>query len=319
MEFYDDLDSIFDNDEENIIENQQEDVDQNTDDNFDIFSEEDILEDKEDSVTQHSVINKYLESKGFVDSKIKVIDENNEESEILFSELSEEEQLDILNSIGNTNNNNYSDQELEWVNQLRANNLTMDSFLELYRQSIIDEINQQGSTVSYDIDSYSDEELYLLDLKSRYDLSDEELQKELEQELEDKDKFSKKINKIREEYKDLEDQERANQKAQFEAQQQQEYDGFVNQMLGVAQNTSEYHGLELEDSDKNETLSYLVELDATGTSKFYRDLNDPNKLFEAAWYLKHGKEAFKVVSEAYEAEIARLKNEKDKPRVIVRQ
>ena len=167
----------------------------------------------------------------------------------------------------------------------------------MYRQSVIDEINQQESTISYDIDSYNDEELYLLDLKSRYDLSEDELQKELERELEDKDRFSKKITKIREEYKDLEDQEKANQKAQFEAQQQQEYDGFVNQMLGVAQRTSEYHGLELEDSDKNETLSYLVELDAAGTSKFYRDLNDPQKLFEAAWYLKHGKDAFKIISE----------------------
>ena len=318
MEFYDDLDSIFDDvNEENTEENQQEDVNQEADSNFDIFSDEDILEDSNDESVKKSVMNKYLESKGFVDSKIKVVDENNEESEVLFSELSEEEQLDILNSI--STNNNYSDQELDWVNQLRNNNLTMDSFLELYRQSVIDEINQQESTVSYDIDSYNDEELYLLDLKSRYDLSEDELQKELERELEDKDRFSKKITKIREEYKDLEDQEKANQKAQFEAQQQQEYDGFVNQMLGVAQRTSEYHGLELEDSDKNETLSYLVELDAAGTSKFYRDLNDPQKLFEAAWYLKHGKDAFKIISEAYEAEIARLKNEKDKPRVIVRQ
>lgn len=319
MEFYDDLDSIFDDvNEENTEENQQEDINQEADSNFDIFSDEDILEDSNDESVKKSVMNKYLESKGFVDSKIKVVDENNEESEVLFSELSEEEQLDILNSISTTNNN-YSDQELDWVNQLRNNNLTMDSFLELYRQSVIDEINQQESTVSYDIDSYNDEELYLLDLKSRYDLSEDELQKELERELEDKDRFSKKITKIREEYKDLEDQEKANQKAQFEAQQQQEYDGFVNQMLGVAQRTSEYHGLELEDSDKNETLSYLVELDAAGTSKFYRDLNDPQKLFEAAWYLKHGKDAFKIISEAYEAEIARLKNEKDKPRVIVRQ
>lgn len=318
MEFYDDLDSIFDDvNEENTEENQQEDINQEADSNFDIFSDEDIFEDSNDESVKKSVMNKYLESKGFVDSKIKVVDENNEESEVLFSELSEEEQLDILNSI--STNNNYSDQELDWVNQLRNNNLTMDSFLELYRQSVIDEINQQESTVSYDIDSYNDEELYLLDLKSRYDLSEDELQKELERELEDKDRFSKKITKIREEYKDLEDQEKANQKAQFEAQQQQEYDGFVNQMLGVAQRTSEYHGLELEDSDKNETLSYLVELDAAGTSKFYRDLNDPQKLFEAAWYLKHGKDAFKIISEAYEAEIARLKNEKDKPRVIVRQ
>ena len=93
------------------------------------FSDEDIFEDSNDESVKKSVVNKYLESKGFVDSKIKVVDENNEESEVLFSELSEEEQLDILNSI--STNNNYSDQELDWVNQLRNNNLTMDSFFRI--------------------------------------------------------------------------------------------------------------------------------------------------------------------------------------------
>lgn len=205
------------------------------------------------------------------------------------------------------------------MNELKKNNLTFDSFLELYKQQIIDEISQQETTVNYDIDSYSDEELFLLDLKNRYDLDDDELQKELEKELEDKDKFSKKVGKIREEYKELEDKEKASQKAEFEQKQKQEYDNFVNEMVGIAGNISEFHGLELEDSEKNETLSYLLDLDNTGTSKFYRELNTPEKLFEIAWYLKYGKDAFKVVSEAYEAEIARLKGEKDKPRVYVRQ
>lgn len=313
MDFNDDLDSIFDEDTSQVTE----DVNLNTDmDLDDIFSDDDIVE-KEGKSTNSSIMDKYLESKGFVDSKIKVIDEDDKEVEVSFNDLSEEEQLDILNSIS-VPNNDYSENEVAWINELKANNLTIESFLDLYRQQIIDELGQQETTASYDIDSYSDEELFLLDLKNRYDLEDEELQKELEKELEDKDKFSKKINKIREEYKDLEDKEKANQKAEFEKQQQQQYDNFVNEMVGIAGNTSEFHGLELEDSDKNETLQYLLELDATGTSKFYRELNNPEKLFEVAWYLKHGKDAFRVVSEAYEAEIARLKSEKDKPSVIVR-
>ena len=313
MDFNDDLDSIFDEDTSQVTE----DVNLNTDmDLDDIFSDDDIVE-KEGKSTNSSIMDKYLESKGFVDSKIKVIDEDDKEVEVSFNDLSEEEQLDILNSIS-VPNNDYSENEVAWINELKANNLTIESFLDLYRQQIIDELGQQETTASYDIDSYSDEELFLLDLKNRYDLEDEELQKELEKELEDKDKFSKKINKIREEYKDLEDKEKANQKAEFEKQQQQQYDNFVNEMVGIAGNTSEFHGLELEDSDKNETLQYLLELDATGTSKFYRELNNPEKLFEVGWYLKHGKDAFRVVSEAYEAEIARLKSEKDKPSVIVR-
>ena len=103
---------------------------------------------------------------------------------------------------------------------------------------------------------------------------------------------------------------------EFEAKQQQEYNDFVNQMTSIAVDRSDFHGLELEDDEKNETLSYLLDLDNNGMSQFYKDLNDPETLYEVAWYLKYGKDAFSIIENAYEAEIAKLKASKDKPRVV---
>ena len=179
-------------------------------------------DDEDYSPTQSgSVMDKFLQSKGFVDSKVKIIDENDEEVEVNFSDLTEEEQLDILNSFSTSNNNpalNLLEDEQALVAELRNNNLTMNQFLELYRQSIIEEAGIQPE-VSYDIDQYDDKELFLLDLKNKYDLSDEELQIELEKELQNEELFNKKVAKVREEYKELEEQYKASQQTEFENQQ----------------------------------------------------------------------------------------------------
>ena len=88
-------------------------------------------------------------------------------------------------------------------------------------------------------------------------------------------------------------------------------------MVDVATKTSEFHGIELEDNEKNEVLSFILDLDENGTSNFYKTLNNPTKLYEAAWFLKYGKDAFNALAGAYEAEINKLKKD-SKPRVVVK-
>lgn len=66
-------------------------------------------------------------------------------------------------------------------------------------------------------------------------------------------------------------------------------------------------GILLEDEEKNNILSYLAELDENGVSAFYKELNNPQRLYEAAWFLRYGKEAFDTLINAYESEIAKYK------------
>ena len=269
---------------------------------------------------EKSSLDLFLESKGFTDSKVKVLDENEEEQELSFSELSTEEQLDILNSLTSVEKQqevntalNISSDEQEFLGQLKENNLTLTQFLEAYKENILKE---NKSTPNYDIDSYSDDELYMLDLKAKFDLTDEEVQSELEKALQNEDLYKKKVTKLRTDYKELEDQQKASAQADFEENQQKQYTEFVNEIVGIASGIEDFHGIELDDSEKNDTLSYLLDLDQSGTSKFYKDINDPNKIYELAWYMKYGQSAFKLLQDTYEAEITRLKKEKDKPSVI---
>lgn len=283
-------------------------VDNNTSD--DLFSEELI----EKEITGNPVLDNLLKAKGITDGKIKIIDEDESETEVNFSDLSVEEQLEILNESASTEDDNLDESEVELINYMREKNLSVEDFLELYKQEIIASL-EESTTQNYEIDAYDDSELFMLDLKNKYDLTDEELEKELEKELKDETLFKKKVDVLRAEYKQLEDEQKEAQKLEFEQNQQQEYDKFAERMVNIAVETPEFYGIELEDEEKNEVLSFLLDIDESGVSEFSKTLNDPKKLYEAAWFLRYGKESFDALKNAYESEIARIKKD-SKPAVV---
>lgn len=276
--------------------------------NDDLFAP--ALEEKPTS----SVLDEYLKTIGITDGKIKLINEDDEEEEVSFYDLTKEEQLEILSSSTEEPETDLDESEVGFLNQLRENNMSVEEFLESYKNSIIESLGVTD-TESYDIDNYDDQELFLLDLKNKYDLSDEELEKELEKELKDETLFKKKVDVLRKEYKELEDQYKEAQQQESLRQREEEYNQFSEKMVEIAVNTPEFYGIELEDDEKNEVLSFLLDQDENGASQFYKTLSDPNKLYEAAWFLRYGKESFDALKNAYESEIAKLKKQ-DKPTVV---
>lgn len=272
-------------------------------------------------VQNNEVLNDLLKLKGISDSKIVIVDEQNNEKEVSFFDLSKEEQLEILTSNDDqnapANNIDLQDTEQELIKYLRDNNMTLDEYLEAYKDQITEELSS-ATGPSYDIDAYTDEELYVLDLKAKYDLTDDECVKELEKELLDKDLFNKKVTKLRSEYKELEDSYKEQQERQFQEQRESEYNEFVDKMVEVAIATEDLFGFELEDDDKNTVLDYLLALDDSGNSNFYKALEDPNNLYKAAWFLTYGEQAFNTLKEAYEAEIAKLSKDIQK-KIVVKQ
>lgn len=269
--------------------------------------------------SESELISELLKAKGIVDSKIVIIDEENNEQTVDFYSLTKEEQLEILNGAEpeNISTSSLQNGEEELIAYLRENNLSLQEYLKLYEQSIVDKI-EENAGVSYDIDAYDDQELFLLDLKNRYDdLTDEELVKELQKELQDMDLFNKKVTRLRSEYKQLEDTYKEEQQKEVLAQSETEYNQYVDTMVDIAVNTEDLYGITLEDDEKNNVLSFLLELDESGTSNFYKALDNPDNLYKAAWFLTYGQQAFDAIKDAYETEIAKIK--KDKPKVVVKQ
>jgi len=297
-----DLDNVF---EEDLGLDTHEEVEETS-----IFDEPKAPESIFEEVKQtNPLIDDLLKSKGITDSKVIIVDENNVEQEVDFYSLSKEDQLEILNY-----NEVSTSKDEEFLNSLKENNLTVEEYLKQYRDSIVAELGVPTEP-SYDIDAYDDQELYLLDLKTKYDLSDEELLKDLEKELLNPELFNKKVAKLRSEYKQLEDNYKEEQQKEFNAQRETQYNEFVDTMVDVAVKTTDLFGIELEDEEKNNVLSSLLELDEQGTSNFYKALNDPENLYKAAWFLTYGKQAFDAIKGVYETEISKLKKE-DKKIVI---
>jgi hypothetical protein len=269
----------------------------------DIFNESSVSKSSEDS----SIIDEFLELNGISNGKIKFVDENNTEQELDFYNLSKGEQLEILKSFAETTQEPAPVQD-DFLEYLKTNNLTVDDFLAQYKETIVKEISSQYEQ-NYEIDAYDDQELFLLDLKAKFELTDEELTEELEKELKNPTIFQKKVDSLRSEYKKLEDQYKETQQAEFANQRQQEYEQFADTIVDVAYKNPEFYGIELEDNEKNEVLSFLLDLDDSGVSNFYKELSKPEKLYEVAWFVKYGKEAFDALRNAYESEIARIKKD----------
>lgn len=253
------------------------------------------------SKTENSeLINNLLAQRGITDaSKIQIEDEDGNIQELDFNSLPIEEQLEILQQ----ETPELDDSEIETINYLRENGIGIQELIEYHRNQAIQEYLQTQQT-NYTVDDLSDEELYKLDIAARYeDLSEEELEIELQKELNNPDLFKKKVDKLREVYKQEEIAEQTELAKQAELEEEQNYQMLVDSMVKVAQETDELFDLELEDDDKEEVLQFLLNKDINGQSEFVKLLNDPNALFQLAWFATKGQEAFNTIHDYYKKEI----------------
>lgn len=253
-----------------------------------------------------------LEDKGFKGGVVKIQEEDGTEVEVPFNELSTQEQYDLLNTITDTGNE-LSEDELNFLNYIRRNKLSVNDYLKSYEEELK---NSSQEETEYNIDTYTDEELFVLDLREKYNLTDDEIIAQLNLEQQNPTVFQKKVAQMREEYRQLEEQYILSLEEQRQLDLEEERKSDISKVVNVAKMIDNFHGIDLDIEDKEETLSYLFDLDTNGVSNFAKDINDPKKLYEAAWYLKYGKEAFELIQQAYEKEIAALKK-KDKPAVVV--
>lgn len=246
------------------------------------------------------LISNLLAQRGITDaSKIQIEDEDGNIQELDFNSLPIEEQLEILQQ----ETPELDDSEIEVINYLRENGVGIQELIEYHRNQAIQEF-LQSQQESYTIDNLSDEELYRLDIAARYeDLSEEELEIELQKELNNPDLFKKKVDKLREVYKQEEIAEQSELAKQIELEEEQNYQTLVDSMVEIAQGTNELFDLELEDEDKEEVLQFLLSKDMNGQSEFFKLLNDPNALFQLAWFATKGQEAFSTIHDYYKKEI----------------
>lgn len=252
--------------------------------------------------TEEDLITSLLKAKGIKDNIIKFENEDGTIEETDFNSLTREEQLNILNSTEEVQDNgsDLADDEVELLNLLRANNISVNGYLNWVReQAIRDYINSTANEFS-DIDSLTDDELFILDLKEMSpDLTDEELLTALEHERANATLWEKRVQGLRNAYKEKE----AVSREEEALLRQQEVEKQLLQFQEVVQNAVNSVDIigefELEDSDKEDIANFILGTDVTGVRYFAKAVNDPETLTKMAWFALKGEEALEDLSKHY--------------------
>ena len=287
----------------------------------------------EDSESE-DIMYDYLMSKGINPNAIK-IDNGNGIEEVNFDDLSKEEQMSILwdNPYNDHRDaDDLTDEEVHLVNQIRANNWSIQDYNNYIAQQTYNQLlNQQQE--QYSVDDFSDEELFLIDLQTKVpDLTEDEAYQELSNAKDNEELFSKKMRAVREEYKNKENEDRAQQQQQQQEVYNQHMQQLTNAILGTIEQNREMdlggQTIEMSDDDMNAVASFILDSDQAGVRHIEKALNDPQAIVQMAWWLTRGKEAFRTLNDYYKNQITQvaranyqrgLQDAGQQPKSIVRQ
>lgn len=258
---------------------------------------------------EDDIITTLLKEKGIKDSsKIKFEGDNGNTEERDWKDLSKEEQLNILRQSTTPPSteeldNDLSDEEIEFLNMLRTNNLTP--------QEYISQLNKEQEPV-YTVDELTDDDLFVLDLQARVEgITEEQLARSLENAKQDEALFKKQMEGIRKEYKDLEDQNRQQQELLAQQQQEEQYQRFSNTITEQIDKLNSIAGLdvELEKDDKEQLADFILGRDEAGVSNLGKVLNDPESLVLMAWYALNGDKMIDDITTMYNESLKKARQD----------
>ena len=277
----------------------------------------------EDNPESDDFIGSLLKEYGIENRKITYELEDGETKEEDWDSLSVEERVNIIKELTTPQ---ITEDEIQAINYLRSQNISFQDALQYAYQKGLNEYAAQNEVKDYAVDQYSDDELYLAELKNKYgDMSEEEMKQDLEAAKENTDLFNKKVEIIRKQYKAIED-EKAKEQVRL---QEEQYNNFVESVKTSLENFNEIPmdykdtsedrlGIEIEESQKAEVWEYLLKRNEEGVTQFYKDISEPTNLVKAAWYLKFGDDLMSDITRYWKSELKKSRREeKPKPQATV--
>lgn len=264
-------------------------------------------------VEEKDYVSRLLESRGIDRKRVQVVGEDGNVSEVNFDDLSDQDKFDILS---------YQDEpvlpedhEIEMINYLRQNNMSLQDFAEWQRQEAIQEYLSSQQPAS-EIDNYTDEEVIAYDFIRRFgeDMTDEEIDTEIERLKGDPDAYAKRVALLRGSFK-------AEEEAQMKLYQDQENSRaleneqmFVNTYYAAASNIDSIQNIELDNNDRDELLRFVLEKDQANRTGLSKAMDNPDNVLKMAWYLLHGEECSNAMIDYFQKEIT--KRSKSGPRAV---
>ena len=271
--------------------------------------ETEVIDDK--PVINNDLILEVLKLKNINPESIKFENDNGEIEEYNWENLSLEEQKNILISNDLDNDYGLEEDEINIINNFRESKLSYNDYINNIKIKAVEEYLQENNPYKvYSIDDYTDDDLYLLDLKTKMeDLTDEELVLALETEKSNPTLYGKKINALRNEYKNLEE---AKIQAEQELEEQENAkirEEFENTIKTNVNNLNSIGNLELSEDEKNNIYNFITGTNSAGESLISTALNDPEKLVKMVWFTLYGEQGFNIIQDYFTKQLAESRKE----------
>lgn len=257
-----------------------------------------------------------LKSRGIKDkSKIKFATEEGdveEVEEVDWDSLSNEDKLNILSSSESTPEDGLDESEIQLIKAIRDSGMSPSEYLQFIGNGEVERYIQNSQEPQYEIDAYSDDELFLMDFMSRMgEVTEDEATEALERAKANEGLFKKQIEAIRNEYKQAEQENQMQAQLEQEQIAQQQYDQFSNQIVDEINNLKEIQGFELnmENNDMQELYDFITGQDAAGNNYLAKALSDPQVLVKTAWLALNGDQMINDITNYFQKEIASVRKE----------
>ena len=254
-----------------------------------------------------------LKSRGIEDkSKIKFATEEGDVEEVDWDSLSNEDKLNILSSSESTPENGLDESEIQLINAIRNSGMSPSEYLQFIGNGEVERYIQNSQEPQYEIDAYSDDELFLMDFMSRMgEVTEDEATEALERAKANEGLFKKQIEAIRNEYKQAEQENQMQAQIEQEQIAQQQYDQFSDQIVDEINNLTEIQGFELnmENDDMQELYDFITGQDAAGNNYLAKALSDPHVLVKTAWLALNGDQMINDITSYFQKEIASVRKE----------
>lgn len=254
-----------------------------------------------------------LKSRGIEDkSKIKFATEEGDVEEVDWDSLSNEDKLNILSSSESTPENGLDESEIQLINAIRNSGMSPSEYLQFIGNGEVERYIQNSQEPQYEIDEYSDDELFLMDFMSRMgEVTEDEATEALERAKANEGLFKKQIEAIRNEYKQAEQENQMQAQLEQEQIAQQQYDQFSDQIVDEINNLTEIQGFELnmENDDMQELYDFITGYDAAGNNYLAKALSDPHILVKTAWLALNGDQMINDITSYFQKEIANVRKE----------
>ena len=269
----------------------------------------------EDPPIEEDFVTSLLRSRGIEDkSRVKFENEDGNIEEVDWDQLSNDDKLNIINSSTESIEDGLDDSEIRLLSAIRNSGMTPAEYLQYVEQQGVNRYiqNNQENAYQYTVDQYDDDELFIADFISRMgDVTDEEAQEALERAKSNETLFAKQIQAIRNEYKQIEEENIRQAQIEQEQQQSAMFDQFASSVENQINQLTEIQGydLNMDQQDMQDLYDFITGTDAAGNNYLAKALSDPRILVETAWFTLYGKQMLDDVTNYFQKEITQVRKQ----------